>query len=130
MKRFAWAALALAAGLAAGCGDSPARGPGTGGAKDALVDLGQMLKSLHEEGRKPPAKASELTQVEPLIPVAAPLLRDGTLVYLWGAGYAGGSSKVVAYEKQAPTEGGFVLLQDGTVKEMTADEFRTAPKAK
>jgi hypothetical protein len=37
---------------------------------------------------------------------------------------------VVAYEKKVPTEGGHVLLQDGTVKQMTAAEFQSAPKAK
>jgi hypothetical protein len=29
-----------------------------------------------------------------------------------------------------PAEGGWVLLQNGTVKEMTAAEFAAAPKAK
>lgn len=130
MKRFALAALAVAVGLVTGCSGAPAPGSGTGGNKDALADLGQMLKALAEEGRKPPATAAELPQVDPMIPVAAPLLRDGSVVYLWGIGYAAGSSKIVAYEKQTPTEGGSVLLQDGTVKEMTADEFKTAPKAK
>ncbi len=130
MNRLTWAPLAVAVGLVAGCGDSPARGPGTGGAKDALADLGQMLKSLHDEGKQPPAAATELTQVEPMVPVAGPLLRDGTVVYLWGAGYDAGGNKVVAHERRAATEGGYVLLQDGSVKEMTADEFKAAPKAK
>ena len=36
---------------------------------------------------------------------------------------------VVAYEKQVPTDGGYVLLSAGSVKKMTAEEFAAAPKA-
>ena len=37
--------------------------------------------------------------------------------------------EIVAHEKNAPAEGGYVLLQDGSVKTMTAAEFAAAPKA-
>jgi hypothetical protein len=36
---------------------------------------------------------------------------------------------VLAYETEVPEKGGAVLMQDGTVKTMTADEFKSAPKA-
>jgi hypothetical protein len=130
MRRIAWVAVcALGCGLAAGCADSA---PGVSKApnKDALGEIGQMLKSLADEGRKPPAKPAELEPVEPMLPTAAVMLRDGTLVYLWGAAYAAGSDKVAAYEKKVPAEGGWVLLQGGTLKEMSADQFKAAPKAK
>jgi hypothetical protein len=68
--------------------------------------------------------------MEPMIPLAGPAIRSGDIVYYWGAGYVDGGDKVVAYEKKVPTEGGFVLLQDGKVKEMSASEFQSAPKAK
>src|SRR5207302_4676815 len=98
--------------------------------KDGLEDLGRMLKMLADDGKKPPAKLAELEAVEPLIPVAGVSIRSGDLVYLWGTGYAAGSDKIVAHEKKTPAEGGYVLRQDGTVTTMTADEFRSAPKAK
>jgi hypothetical protein len=41
-----------------------------------------------------------------------------------------GGGEVIAYEKVAPTDGGYVLLTTGEVKEMTAAEFQAAPKAK
>ena len=42
----------------------------------------------------------------------------------------GASDQVIAYEKQTPESGGRVLMQDGrTIKKMTADEFKAAPKA-
>ena len=65
-----------------------------------------------------------------MLPTAGPMLREGTLVYLWGATYAADIEKVAAHEKKVPAEGGWVLLQSGTVREMTADEFKAAPKAK
>jgi hypothetical protein len=99
------------------------------GGKAALEDLGQLLKSLADEGRNPPTKLAELESVEPMIPVAAPAIRSGDVVYLWGSAYSSGGTLVVAYEKKVAAEGGYVLLQSGTVKEMTAAEFQSAPKA-
>lgn len=129
MIRIAWVVVAIGCGFAVGCTASKpvvSQAPN----KDALEEIGQMLKSLADEGRKPPAKLAELEPVEPMLPTAGAMLRDGTLVYLWGAAYAADGNKVAAYEKKTPTEGGFVLFQDGTVKEMTPDEFQAAAKAK
>jgi len=123
--------VAAVVGLAAGCGGGSGSGVAIdAGGKPALEELGAMLKQLSDEGRKPPARPAELEAVEPMIPVAGPAIRAGDIVYLWGAGYASGGMQVVAYEKKAPTEGGYVLLQDGTVKSMTADEFKSSPQAK
>src|SRR5690242_9556320 len=127
-----WAVVvATGIGLTAGCGGG-SKGPGTAdeGYKAALEELGQTLKSLAGEGRKPPAKMADLEPIEPMMAVAGPAIRSVDVVYLWGTGYAAGSNKVMAYEKKVPTEGGYVLLQDGTVKKMTADDFKSAPKAK
>jgi hypothetical protein len=122
-------AVLVVVGLAAGCTESK-QVQSTDDQKAALAELGDMLKSLTEERQKPPSKLAELEAVEPRIPLAGPAIRSGSIVYIWGAVYAAGSNQVVAYEKKAPTEGGYVLLQDGTVKEMTSAEFSSAPKAK
>jgi hypothetical protein len=130
MSRVLFAILAVAVGSLTGCTRSDSAVPIDTGGKAALEDLGQMLKSIAEEGRKPPAKLTELETFEPMIPVAGPALRSGEIVYIWGAAYAASGTQVVAYEKKAPAEGGFVLVQDGTVKSMSASEFQSAPKAK
>jgi hypothetical protein len=125
--------LAAGVGLTAGCGGGGSSGGTVAideGGKPALEDLGAGLKSLAEEGRKPPSKLAELGSFEPMVPVAGPAIRNGNVVYIWGAGYAAGGTQVVAYEKKVPTDGGYVLLQDGTVKQMTGAEFQSAPKAK
>jgi hypothetical protein len=113
--------------LTAGCGEKSTTTQGLN-RKDHLDEIGQMLKDLSAEGRKPPTRLSELDSVEPMLPLSSPLLRSGELIYVWGASYAPGNQKVAAYEKKAESEGGWVLLQDGTVKEMTAGEFGAAKR--
>lgn len=130
MGRVVWAVVAVAGlGVGAGCG-RPAAPPAGPAPRDALEDIGRMLRILSDEGKKPPAGAAQLGPLDPLLPSAGPMIRDGTIVYLWGAGYSASGTGVVAYEKKVPAEGGLVLREDGTVKEMTADEFKSAPKAK
>ncbi|MFO0848641.1 MAG: hypothetical protein U0871_08815 [Gemmataceae bacterium] len=119
---------AVTVGLTVGCGG------GGGGVtedtpKNALLDLAEGLKTTAADGKKPPAKLAELDQIEPMIPLAGPAIRSGAVVYLWGGAYNQSGTKVVAYEKKAETEGGLVLLQNGTVKPMTADELKGAEKA-
>jgi hypothetical protein len=129
MSRVVWAAVVVAGGLA-GCSSSPDTARAlVKERKDGLEELGLLLKSLTDEGRKPPDKLAALGPVEPMLPIAGPAIRNGDLIYIWGAGYVPGGTQVVAYEKRVTTESGFVLLQDGTVKEMTAAEFQGAPKA-
>lgn len=131
MGRAHWSVIVVAGvGLVAGCGGSQTSRPVSEERKAALEELGQMLKSLADEGKKPPARMAELEPVEPLIPTASPAIRSGEIVYLWGSGYVAGGNQVVAYEKVAETEGGHVLLQDGTVKHLSASEFQSAAKAK
>jgi hypothetical protein len=133
MKRIRRAAAGLAVGLllgvaAGGCGGDKTASDPTG--KGKLEEVGEMLKTLRATREKPPARLADLGRVEPFLPVSAEALRKGEIVYLWGVGLSSGSDKVLAYEKKAETEGGWVLLQDGTVKEMSADELKAAPKAK
>ena len=51
---------------------------------------------------------------------------------LWGglAPWGAASTHVLAYERQGPEEGGAVLLQDGTIKQMTAAELQAALQAR
>jgi hypothetical protein len=60
-------------------------------------------------------------------------LANGDYVVLWGVRItdmtAGASNTVLGYEKDVPTKGGLVLMGDAFVREMSADEFKNAPKA-
>ena len=58
---------------------------------------------------------------------------SGDLIVQWGAPLSPegeAAEAILAYVKTVPEQGGNVLMQDGkTIKKMTADEFKTAPKA-
>src|SRR5437870_4476117 len=99
MQRLAWAVVAAGCALALGCGETKPVVSKTPG-KDALNEVGQMLKTLADERRKPPTKLAELEPVEPMLPTASLMIREGSLVYLWGAAYAADGDKVVAHEQK------------------------------
>jgi hypothetical protein len=135
LRRHLPAVALLTACALVGCGgknadEQPKGAGGTPTAKESLEDLTRLLKDFEAKKQKPPAKIAAVEPVEPAFPGAYLGLLRGDIVYTWGAPLASDSQSVLAYEKKAPAEGGFVLLQNGTVKEMTAAEFAAAPKAK
>jgi hypothetical protein len=124
------ACVVVASVLPAGCGgksDAPAATAGSPTAKQSLDDLASLLKEVAEQKKRPPARQADLQQYEAVYLGATLGITRQDIVYVWGSGLTGGQA-VIAYEKDAPTAGGYVLLQDGTVKTMTADEFKAAPK--
>jgi hypothetical protein len=105
---------------------------------DVLGEVAGLISSYSGEFRKAPQKLSDLARYEPGYPLGFQALKSGDIEVVWGArmtieegsgGYSG-TADVVAYQKQTPTGGGLVLLQNGDVKQMTAEEFKSAPKAK
>jgi hypothetical protein len=129
MRRRAKAAVVVLVILLAGCGGAKKNAAGGADYQAMLTELGEALKTTAADGNKPPSRLAEFERIEPMAPTASPLVRSGELVYLWGAGYAAGGTKVVAFEKKAESEGGLVLLQDGSVKKMSAEELKAAAKA-
>jgi hypothetical protein len=89
-----------------------------------------MLRDFAKNKQPAPANQAQMEPHDPAYPVAWLGIVRKDIEYQWGAGInAAGADKVLAYEKKVPTEGGAVLMQDGTVKQMTAEEFKAAPKA-
>ena len=119
--------------IAAGCKGN--RGVRTGvpaelGA-NGLEELAGVYKYLAQNKEPAPKKLEDLAEREAALPTAWAKLQSGEYVVAWGAGYSSsGGGAVLAYEKNVPDSGGLVLMQDGTVKEMTAAQFKTAPKAR
>jgi hypothetical protein len=97
-------------------------------AGEGLRELGEVYKYRASERQPAPARPDDLMGNEPALPNAWPLIQDGTIVVAWKAGYSPSSTDVLAYEKSAPAGGGKVLLRNGTVKEMTASEFKAAKR--
>jgi hypothetical protein len=105
---------------------------------NSLKQIGLLYHTYHNQKGKGPAGVDELKQVattadeRAAVDEAGP---GGTLVVIWGASIIspkdgpGSSNIVLGYEKNVPTSGGAVLMLDGTVKSMTAQEFNAATKA-
>ena len=130
--RLSVAVIALA--VLAGCGggstaNSNSQGPTP---NDGLIDLQAMLKGLKETNQPIPKSVQELGPLDPLHPTAAAFLQNGSIAYYWGtpldAAAPNAATTVIAHEKEAESKGGWVLMQDGNIKQMTADEFKAATK--
>ena len=123
------AALLMFVVSAVGCSKTPeAAGPEV----SILRDVDGMIRMAN--GKKI-TKPQELTQFENSFPVGTKSVKSGDIIVLWGVKMAnedgsGATGELVAYEKKVPSEGGYVLLQDGNVKKLTPAEFEAAPKPK
>jgi hypothetical protein len=96
-------------------------------------DLGQFaLMYLAECISRPPHSLADLPEVRRDMPKAYPAFEDGRYVVAWGAdpnhAPGGASRTVLAYEKAAPEKGGVVVFLDGSVRNVTAQEFQTFAK--
>jgi hypothetical protein len=124
--------FAAAVGALSGCGGRPTAAPAPpANLASGLKQLGEVYQYLAHERQPAPTKLADFSTIQPdAMPDALPLIQSGDIVIVWGGGYAASSDKIIAYDKETPTKGGKVLTQSGNVKEMTADEFKAAPKAK
>jgi hypothetical protein len=121
--------------LAPGCGSGKVSySPEDGAEKvreNSMAELGEMLRLHKANAGKPPARSADLAKLAIAYPVGVKRVKDGEIVLLMGAPIEeGASDKILAYEKQAPESGGYVLMQDGTtIKKVDPDRFRSSPMA-
>ena len=126
------AAAVLAIG---GCSSSAGK---TGGSSegpttaDDLWEVAGLLRDHTLAQKRGPSRLSDVSNNQPLYPRGYQAIQNGLIVVLWGAPMPaeGGRDAIIAYEKKVETEGGAVLLENGEIKMMTPDEFRSAPKVK
>jgi hypothetical protein len=121
--------------LEAGCGSGKVNlSPEDGAEKvreNSMAELGEMLRLHKANTGKPPARTADLAKLAIAYPGGVRRVKNGDVVLLLGAPIAeGASDKILAYEKQAPETGGYVLMQDATtIKKVNPDVFRSSPKA-
>lgn len=102
-------------------------------AEQGLQEMVGIYKYIEYSKFPPPRRAEDFDNYIDSMPTALERIKQGEYVVAWGAGRSaapGAAGQILVYEKKAPTEGGAVLLRDGTVKQVTADEFRAAGVAK
>src|SRR5262249_51685720 len=133
-----WAARIVLFGLAAGLAGCSHSGGGSDvpAQQVALQEVGELIRATTLPDGRRPSKLSDFDKLRSSSPQGYEAVKSGEVVVLWGAGVAGegdaakGGGDVIAYEKDAPTQGGYVLLTSGEVKKMPPSEFQSAAKAK
>jgi hypothetical protein len=115
-----------------GCEGTP-KPPPPPSAADGLKELVDIYKYIEYSKLPLPTKPDDFNDYIDTMPNGLARIKQGDYIVAWGVGRSaapGAANQILVYEKLAATEGGAVLLRDGTVKQMTAAEFAAAPKAK
>src|SRR5438128_261387 len=131
MELVRWMVIAAGLGLLAGCSSRP-----KGQAPPeftVLQEVNDLLRSAAGAAGRSSAQLADIGPYQSMYPRGHAAVTSGDVLVLWGTalkgeGEAGKGEVVVAYEKGAPTNGGYVLLSAGTVKKMTVAEFNAAPR--
>jgi hypothetical protein len=94
-----------------------------------LKQLGLYYLNFATTGRSP-SRLEDLADLKRDLPRVYQAIQDGVYVVYWNAPTTAASSQtVLAYVHDVPTRGGVVLLLDGSVTNMTPQEFQAAPRA-
>ncbi len=126
----------LAAIGTAGCSSNHGGNTATTQEETALSEVGDMIRSVIGSAGRPPNSVADFGKLSSMYSNGYKAVKSGDIVVVWGAKVAGeGSSggtddSIVAYEKNAPTSGGFVLLASGKVTKLTAAEISNVLKVK
>ncbi|HEY7428751.1 MAG TPA: hypothetical protein VH682_31260 [Gemmataceae bacterium] len=130
--------VALLALLTVGCGRVKQAAEKTRNTNE-LKHIALLYQNYLDINHAAPANADDLLKIassDPQAVQAVQQAKSGKYVILWGATTSemqknpqGSSGTILGYEKDVPTAGGLVLMGDGGVKNMTAAEFQSAPKA-
>ena len=98
-----------------------------------MKEILEVYRYLDYAKEPAPKSAAEFEHYLAARPEIATQIRSGDYVVAFGSLLSKNpaqANQVLVYEKKAPSEGGAVLLRDGTIKQMTAAEFNAAPKAR
>src|SRR5436305_6143281 len=115
-----------------GCARPPQPPPPLSAAQ-GLAEMPPIYKYIEYSKIPLPRRPEDFDDFIDSMPNALARLKSGEYIVAWGIGLSqapGAADQILAYEKKAPTEGGAVLLRNGTIKEVTVAEFSAAPKAR
>jgi hypothetical protein len=118
--------------LAVGCKGQPPIDPEIQLQKSELSEIHDIYKQYLKNYGRPPKQLSDLDKLPSLkaSPGGLQAFQKGQYIVVWGVDIDKEAGMVLAYEKDAPKQGGVVLLADGSVRKMSAEEFKAAPKKK
>jgi hypothetical protein len=125
--------IALAAlWMVAGCGANSVSNATASPQTAELQQIWDVYTSFVSEKKRAPARLADVKGYGTAFPEGLRAVQEGRCVVVWGLAdpTGAGAKQILAYEKEAPIQGGLVLFGDGTIKSLTAEEFREAPKGK
>jgi hypothetical protein len=103
-------------------------------AEQDFRELGLVYEYIAAEKSYPPRDLEDMrTRHSDALIMVIPKIESGDYVVFWGVGRitsGSDSETVLAYEKNAASAGGWVLLRSGTSKRVTAQEFAALRKAR
>ena len=118
-----------------GCGGT---GSGTtpnapGGANEAIIEVRDMILDSSVMGTSL-KKQEDVVNFEGKFPKGAAAIKDKSIIIVWGVGLKEGiapaNAKLVAYEAKTPSEGGWIVKDNGEIYQVTAADFAPmAPKS-
>jgi hypothetical protein len=97
---------------------------------DEMKEIGVAYKKYCDAAGQPPAKAEQLSPYLDNNKRLVDALKDKDIVFFYNVPMnkvglpAGASHTVLAYEKKTPTKGGWVVVFDGTVSQLSVEEFK------
>jgi hypothetical protein len=126
-----WLLLGALAFLPSGCGGQATHDVTPGEVRRLeLEEIREMYKLHLTEKHRPPTQLAQLKPYEAGFTNGYQALQSGQCLVVWGADLSeSGGQGVLVYDKDVPGQGGLVLLRDGTIRDMTAEEFKAARKS-
>ncbi len=119
-------ALSLAA-ILPGCGSDPAKTAAVNYNLGTLEEVGDLYRSVAGGGKAAPKSIKDLARNKDLFLSGYNAVDKGEIVVNWGVTPVPGETatdEILAYKSDVPTAGGPVLLKNGTIKTITAAEFK------
>ncbi len=119
--------------LLVGCGGSgPAIEPAPPPQIRIFDEFYQAYRLYLDQNKRPPSGPADLHPYTPGFPLASIVMNQEKHVVLWGANpefVPEPANTVLAYETVTPDSGGWVLMADGSPKQLSAAEFQATRKA-
>ncbi len=121
----------LGLGLVAGCSGQGKKADYAAPETGELGEVNELLRAAAGSNNRPPSKVSDLEKYKGNFPRAYESIKAGTIVVVWGSqmqgeGGGGTGGSVLAYYKDVPNSGGYVLLTSGAIRQMSASDFAAA----
>ncbi len=129
--------VVILTGAATGCGSPSQQVTQDSIESQMLMNLAENYRQYSIARKRPPRNLADLGAIQGVGGTEAEEVRMGNIVVQWGAKLPDiseepglvSSPEILAYWKDVPEMGGHVLMLDRTIKEMTPEEFKAAPKA-